>query len=84
MRLRLEVVRHGLPPIKVVWNATPKLSIAELLQELNAFVPLEADEWDLDDYTLQIGGFETLHYQLVGDVLKEDEEIVLVTVILQY
>jgi len=75
MRLRLEIVRHGLPAVKIVWKASPSLSIAELLQEVNKIVPLEADDWGLDDYTLQVSGFETLHFQKVGDVLKDEDQV---------
>ncbi|KAH0207407.1 hypothetical protein KCU86_g8632, partial [Aureobasidium melanogenum] len=39
--------------------------------------PLEAEGWGLEDYAVHLGGYELLHFQQLGDILKEDDEIVI-------
>ncbi|GAM87399.1 hypothetical protein ANO11243_054230 [Dothideomycetidae sp. 11243] len=76
MRLRLEVVRYQLPPTKILWQAPTEQTISELLHTLDSFIPLESHDWGLEDYVLESSdGFETLHYQTVGSILKDDEQV---------
>ena len=76
MRLRLEVQRNELPPLKLLWQANPDQTVAELLETLNPFVPLESNDWDTQDYLVESpDGYETLHYQTVGSIFKEDEHV---------
>mgnify|MGYP006953150051 CR=1 FL=1 len=76
MRIRLQVLRHQLPPTKVLWKVDSATTTAELLTHISDFFPLEAEGWGLDDYAVHLGGYELLHFQQLGDVLKEDDEIV--------
>jgi hypothetical protein len=82
MRLRLTVRRHGLPPTPVVWNVEfEETTISQLLEQVNEAIPLESGEWGLEDYAVELQGnhglkFECLHYQLVGKVMKDDDEVV--------
>jgi hypothetical protein len=82
MRLRLSVRRHGLPLTPVVWNVdSASTTISQLLERVNEAIPLESGEWGLEDYAVELQGehglnFECLHYQLVGEVMKEDDEVV--------
>jgi hypothetical protein len=80
MRFRLSVVRHGLPPTRVVWS-TPDEQLAgvflvsRLLSEVNDIIPLEAREWGLEDYVVQLGEYELLHFHNLADVLRENDKI---------
>lgn len=82
MRLRLTIQRHGLPPIRLLW-AVPLSTVAsgagltfsQFLEQVNDTVQLESEEWGLEDYAIEVGGFECLHYSELHDVLKEDEEV---------
>jgi hypothetical protein len=80
MRFRLSVFRHGLPPTRVVWATTDEqlegvFLVSRLLSEINDTVPLEAREWGLEDYVLQLGEYELLHFHNLSDVLREDDHI---------
>jgi len=75
MRLRLKVYRHALPYVMLLWDAEPDHRIAELLEQINRNIPLESEHWDFQDYTVKLDDYECLHYQVVGEVLKEDDQI---------
>ncbi|KAL9000968.1 MAG: hypothetical protein Q9169_000452 [Polycauliona sp. 2 TL-2023] len=85
MRLRLTVQRHGLPPARVIWTVAaerpsysavgPEPTVAQLLEQVNEIIPLESDDWGLEDYAVEVGGFECLHFSETSQVLKEDDEI---------
>ncbi|KAI3326372.1 hypothetical protein HD806DRAFT_404431 [Xylariaceae sp. AK1471] len=82
MRLRLVVRRNGLPEIRLMWNVRldSDPTIAKLLEQLNNDVPLESDQWGLEDYVVELHDtdgtdFECLHYQLVRSVLKPDDRV---------
>ncbi|KAH0027971.1 hypothetical protein KCU78_g3791, partial [Aureobasidium melanogenum] len=77
MRIRLQVLRHQLPPTKVLWKVDAASTTAELLTQISDFFPLEAEGWGLEDYAVHLGGYELLHFQQLGDILKEDDEIVI-------
>lgn len=76
MRIRLQVLRHQLPPAKVLWNVDEATTTAELLSQVSDFFPLEAQGWGLEDYAVHLGGYELLHFQHLGSLLKDDDEIV--------
>ncbi|KAF2219084.1 hypothetical protein BDZ85DRAFT_60916 [Elsinoe ampelina] len=74
MRLQLEVCRHRLPVIKILWQADEDTIVSDLLSNVDLSVPLQSEEWGLEDYVLETAaGFEALHYQKVGDILREDD-----------
>ncbi|KAL8654489.1 MAG: hypothetical protein Q9226_003421 [Calogaya cf. arnoldii] len=85
MRLRLTVQRHGLPPARVLWTigavhpphsaAGPEPTVAQLLEQVNEIIPLESGDWGLEDYAVEVGGFECLHFSGTSQVLKEDDEV---------
>lgn len=82
IRLRLTVRRHGVPDTKILWPcaALEDLTIAKLLANVNDVIPLEADEWGLEDYSVELndgngGSFECLHFQQVRQVLKADDQV---------
>ncbi|QDS71145.1 hypothetical protein FKW77_009940 [Venturia effusa] len=80
MRIRLCVRRNGLPDANVVWPATEQVNgskqkIADLLTAVNETMPLESLNWTLEDYVVEISGFECLHWQFLGDVLKDEDHV---------
>jgi hypothetical protein len=80
MKVRLSVQRHRLPTAEVLWvlsdpQTNPSSSIARLLVEVNEIIPLESEHWGLEDYVVQVGGFECLHFQRIGDVLSEGDHV---------
>lgn len=83
MRLRLVVRRHNLPETRVLFSVSldDDPTISQLLEQINAVIPLESDHWGLDDYALELrtspdgAAFEALHYQHVAAILQHDEEV---------
>lgn len=82
MRLHLTVQRHGLPAARILWTTAglgPVQSsagtISQLLEQVNDIIPLESEQWGLEDYTVEVGGFECLHFHEANQVLKEDDEV---------
>ncbi|KAL0942919.1 uncharacterized protein CTRU02_200805 [Colletotrichum truncatum] len=82
LRLRLVVRRHGVPDVKLLWNATTNedLTISKLVAQINEVIPLESGEWGLEDYAVELKdasgeGFECVHYHLVSKVLKDDDQV---------
>ncbi|KAI9829414.1 MAG: hypothetical protein M1819_006351 [Sarea resinae] len=85
MRLRLTVLRHELPPSQVLWivadlpqthgSATANHTISQLLDQVNGIIPLEAEDWGLEDYIVEVRGFECLHFSELKSVLKDDDEV---------
>ncbi|KAI1294360.1 hypothetical protein F5Y03DRAFT_399660 [Xylaria venustula] len=82
MRLRLVVRRNGLPELRLMWHVQldTNPTISRLLEQLNDQVPLESDDWGLEDYVVELHDsdgtdFECLHYQLVRSVLKPDDRV---------
>ncbi len=79
MRLRLRIYRHGLPITQILWEISGSgdntISIADLLEQINNIIPLEADDWGLEDYVVEYDGYECLHFQPVGTVLKDLDQV---------
>lgn len=80
MRVQLSIHRQGLPPVNLLWglpdHQTRPKTIAQLLEDINDIVPLESEEWGLEDYVAQLGKFECLHFSTVQELLKEDDNLV--------
>lgn len=81
MRLRLEVLRQGLPPAKVLWTATPETTASQLLEQIDDVFPLEAEGWGFEDYALQSGGYEVLHWMQIGHVLNDEDQVTYVKIV---
>jgi hypothetical protein len=79
----LNVQRHGLPPSLVVWamgdcnpaKHIPSSTISQLLEKVNDVIPLESDDWGLEDYVVEIDGYECLHFQELESVFRDDDEV---------
>ena len=82
LRLRLVVRRHALPEVRIVFavQLDTDPTIANLLEQVNEILPLEANDWGLEDYAVELRdasgrGFDCLHFQQVSVILKNDEEV---------
>ncbi|KAL8721320.1 MAG: hypothetical protein Q9225_001980 [Loekoesia sp. 1 TL-2023] len=85
MRLQLTVQRHALPPARILWTtnvlgppysaAGTEPTISQFLEQINDIIPLESGEWGLEDYKVEVGSFECLHFLEIGQVLKEGDEV---------
>lgn len=78
MRLRLSVLRHQLPQVKILWSLVKESSnrpetVSQLLEQVNEVIPLESEDWGLEDYVVEVGGFECLHYFNLQDILKDED-----------
>ena len=80
MRLRLTIQRHLLPAIDILWsvktsNPRSVLTIAHLIEQVNEVIPLEHDQWGLEDYVAEVHGYECVHHFRVKEVLKDEDEV---------
>jgi len=85
MRLQLTVKRHALPPTNILWTVPAQnltsasthgsATISQLLEDVNDIVQLESEDWGLEDYVVEVGGYECLHFQPIDSVLKEDDKV---------
>jgi len=84
MRLYLTIRRHGLPETPIVWNIESESStISQLLEQVHDAIPIETDDWGFEDYAIDLKGangncYECLHYDIVGKVLQEGDEVMYV------
>lgn len=61
-------------------------TVAQLLEDVNEVVPLETEpsmfdpefsgQWGLEDYVVEVGGSECLHFMEVDGLLREGDEVV--------
>lgn len=78
--------RHSLPPVQLLWtiaaygpirppyaDAGASFTISQLLEQISEIIPLESEDWGLEDYAVEVGGFECLHFSEIRHVLKEDD-----------
>lgn len=94
MRLQLIVQRHSLPPVQVLWTvgvlrppyaaAGTSATVSQLLEQINEIIPLESGDWGLEDYAVEVRGFECLHFSELSQVLKEDDEVWYVSIYLYF
>lgn len=82
LRLRLVVRRHALPEVRIVFplQLDNDPTVANLLEQVNDIVPLESNDWGLEDYAVEIrdpsgNAFDCLHFQQVSAILNNDEEV---------
>ena len=85
MRLQLTIQRHTLPPVHVLWTvgvvrppyaaAGASATVSQLLEQINEIIPLESEDWGLEDYAVEVRGFECLHFSELGQILREDDEV---------
>jgi hypothetical protein len=81
MRLGLTILRHRLPVTEILWalpqeQNNPLTTVSRLLAQIDEIIPLESEHWGLEDYVVTVDGFECLHFQTVGNVLKDGDNVV--------
>ncbi|PWW75643.1 hypothetical protein C7212DRAFT_204854 [Tuber magnatum] len=82
MRLRLFIQRNRLPPTKIWWDTSSfepgdDHNVSTLLSRVGQIVPMESGGWGLEDYAVEVDGFEVLHFQEVERVIREGDEVVI-------
>ncbi|KAK7744639.1 GTP cyclohydrolase II [Cytospora paraplurivora] len=82
LRLRLVVRRNGLPDSRILFNIplAHDPTIANLVELVNDTIPLETEEWGLEDYAVELHdkdghAFECLHFQPVASLLDKDDQV---------
>lgn len=79
MRLRLRIQRADLATVNTLWPVSEtdqKLTIAKLLESIDRTFPLESDAHGLEEYVVEVAGFECLHYHEIGVACKDEDEVV--------
>jgi hypothetical protein len=94
MRLRLKIERCNKPTLPLLWNTDglrpnaeaggPDASVADLLEQINEIVCLETDNHGLEDYAVEIDGYECMHWVSVWSVFKEEDEVTYVHQYIHY
>jgi hypothetical protein len=79
-RVKLKIQRNRLPDVDILWplkeqDGRQQCTISSLLTDVNNSVPLESGDWTLDQYLVELDGFECLHYQFLSDVLKDGDNV---------
>jgi hypothetical protein len=87
MRLQVSVERYSLPATNIVFTtsalgpspatSSPDATIAQLLEDVNDIVPLESANWGLEDYAVEVNGYECLHFSPIDAVLRDDDQVVI-------
>ncbi|RPB04550.1 hypothetical protein L873DRAFT_1799479 [Choiromyces venosus 120613-1] len=82
MRLRLFIQRNRLPPTKIWWDTSSfepgdDHNVSTLLSRVGQIVPMESGGWGLEDYAVEVDGFEVLHFQEVEKVIREGDEVII-------
>lgn len=64
-------------------------TVAQFLEDVNEVIPLETGtalldneyggQWGLEDYAVEVGGSECLHFMEVDRLLRDGDEVVYVT-----
>ena len=87
MRLKVSVRRYSLPTTNIIFTtralgpapatSSTDATIAQLLEDVNDIVPLESANWGLEDYAVEVNGYECLHFSPIDAVLRDDDEVVI-------
>ena len=87
MRLHVSIKRYFLPTTNVIFTtralgpspatSSTDATIAQLLEDINDIVPLESADWGLEDYAVEVHGYECLHFSPIDAVLRDDDQIVI-------
>jgi hypothetical protein len=81
MRIRLCVNRYLLPPVKIWWDTSSfepgdDHTVSTFLARISQIVPLEHSQWGLEDYVVEIEGFEVLHFQVLEAIVRDCDQVV--------
>lgn len=82
MRLRLQIHRNQLPAVKLLWETTEWVKpdsdpiVSSLLAAINDVFPLDGPSVGLDDYVVEVDGYEVLHFQDLKTAFSPDDTVV--------
>lgn len=92
MRLQVTVHRHGLAPVRNIFNTKAQqlqiaghsiVTISDLLLAIDYVIPIQGEHWGCEDYAVetrlndnQNQEYEVFHWQNVNDVFAEDDEVI--------
>lgn len=82
MRIRLSINRYSLGTTKIWWDTAsinvggPNTTMSQLLESVNEVCQLETPTWGLEDYVVEVMGWEVLHFQKLEGMLREGDEVV--------
>ncbi len=73
--------------VNTATSASGGYTIAQLLEDVNEVLPLETQvrdvdsqcgggQWGLEDYVVEVEGFECLHFMEVDGLLRDGDEVV--------
>src|SRR5436305_6087688 len=87
MRLKTSVRLYSLPTTNIIFTtralrhspatSSTDATIAQLLEDVNDIVPLESANWGLEDYAVEVNGYECLHFSPIDAVLRDDDQVVI-------
>ena len=87
MRLHVSIKRYLLPTTNIIFTtralgpspatSSTDATIAQLLEDINDIVPLESTDWGLEDYAVEVHGYECLHFSPIDAVLRDDDQVVI-------
>ena len=78
------IQRHSLPPVQLLWTVgdirsplmpEPAALVSQLVEQVNEIVPLESEDWGLEDYVVEVRGFECLHFSELSHILRDNDEV---------
>jgi len=81
MRIKLTVQRNKLEPVDLLWTISEDSykstthTVSRWLSEVDEIIPLESEDWGLEDYVVHIQGFECLHFKNTGDVFRDGDHV---------
>ena len=70
--LLLWAVTPARPPLVAAGSS---VTVSQFLEQVNDIIPLESEDWGLEDYVVEVHGFECLHFSELGQILKENDEV---------
>ena len=87
MRLQVSIKRYSLPTTNIIFTtralgpspatSSTEATIAQLLEDVNDIVPLESADWGLEDYAVEVHGYECLHFSPIDAVLRDEDKVVI-------
>ena len=81
MRLRLVIRRHEMLDLRILWSLEEVGSgdfgtISNLLHRVDEMFSLVNDSCGLEEYVVELDGFECLHFSPLSTVFKDNDEVV--------
>lgn len=68
--------------VKLLWETTEWVKpgsdhmVSSLLAAISEVFPLDSSLWGLDDYVVELDGYEVLHFQELESVFSHDDTVV--------